>query len=247
MPKLKRHPANVENVLQVSHVSFAYDQRAVLTDVNLTIHRGDYLALVGSNGSGKTTLVKLILGLLKPTRGTITLFGEAQTQFNEWPRIGYVSQRATQFDTSFPVTVEQVVLMGRYARVGLLRHPSPEDRAKTRQALKQVELWPYRQRLIGDLSGGQQQRVFIARALASDPEVLFLDEPTVSVDERIKQEFYQLLKKLNEELHLTIILITHDIQTIAHEAMHIAYLDERLRFYDTVHEFFAAEPKARSV
>jgi zinc transport system ATP-binding protein len=234
------HPKNAENVLEIKHLSFNYGERQVLKDINLRVHRGDYLALVGSNGSGKTTLIKTILGLLRPGSGSVTLFGEESVGFKDATKIGYVSQRATQFDPNFPITVEQAVMMGRYARAGLFRRVSLADRKKTRAALKHVELWQYKDRLIGDLSGGQQQRIFIARALASDPEVLFLDEPTVSVDARVKQEFYELLRKLNQNLHLTIILITHDVETIAHEAMHIAYLqDGKLRFYDTASDFFA--------
>jgi zinc transport system ATP-binding protein len=210
-------------------VSFGYDGQDVLKNVNLQIHRGDYLGLVGSNGSGKSTLIKIILGLLKPDRGTVKLFGQEQSAFKEWSKIGYVAQRATQFDVNFPVTVQQVVMMGRYSRIGLLRRPTALDRKKTKTALEHVELWKYRNRLMGDLSGGQQQRVFIARALVSDPEILFLDEPTVSVDEQIKHDFYQLLRKLNDKLHLTIILITHDSETIAKEVTHMAFLDGRIK------------------
>ncbi len=223
------HVVPLQNVVEVKNVSFGYGDYQVLKNVSLDVHRGDYLGLVGSNGSGKTTLIKIILGLLKPLHGTIKLFGQDQSDFKDWSKIGYVAQHATQFDVNFPATVEQVVLMGRYARAGLFRRTTQHDREKTREALESVELWKFRNRLIGDLSGGQQQRVFIARALASNPEILFLDDPTVGVDEGIKREFYQLIKKLNEELNLTIILITHDSETIASEATHIVYLDSQIK------------------
>lgn len=209
----------------------------MLKNVSINVHRGDYLGIVGANGSGKTTLLKVMLGLLPLQRGSVKLFGQPIGEFKDWPKIGYISQRATQFDARFPVTVEQVVLMGRYARRGLFKRPTKEDRAKVKHALEQVELWQYRKRLIGNLSGGQQQRVFIARALASDPEVLFLDEPTVSVDEQVKTEFYRLLKRLNEKLNLTIILITHDSETIKHEAMHLAEIDTKLTFYSSAKDY----------
>ncbi len=168
-----------ENIIEVQNVSFSYNGHEVLKDINLAIHRGDYLGLVGGNGSGKTTLIKIILGLLKPTSGTIKLFGKNITDFKDWSKIGYVPQKATSFDVNFPATVREVVLMGRYGRRGLFHRVAQEDRDRAREALEQVEMWQHRDRLIGDLSGGQQQRVFIARALATEPEVIFLDEPTV--------------------------------------------------------------------
>lgn len=127
--------------------------------------------------------------------------------------------------------------MGRYARRGLFHPVTEEDREHVRQALTQVEMWEYRNRLIGDLSGGEQQRVFIARALANEPEIIFLDEPTVGVEKTIKEGFYALLRKLNADMHLTVILITHDIESVAHEAMHVACVDGTLFFHDSVESY----------
>jgi len=226
-----------KNIIEVRDVSFSYGATEVLKDINLTIHRGDYLAIVGGNGSGKTTLLKIILGLLKPSSGAIKLFGQEIGGFKDWPKVGYVPQKATSFDVNFPATVREVVLMGRYGRRGLFRGMTQEDEQKVAIALKQVEMEEYADRLIGDLSGGQQQRVFIARALAGDPEVVFLDEPTVGVETNIKDEFYHLLRKLNQELHLTVVLVTHDIESMAHEAMHVACIDHTLVFHNSVEGF----------
>jgi zinc transport system ATP-binding protein len=234
MPTVDHH----KNIIEVRNVSFDYDGNEVLKNINLTVHLGDYLGLVGGNGSGKTTLLKIILGILKPSSGEILLFGKKIDAFTDWPKIGYVPQKATSFDVNFPATVEEVVQMGRFGRRGLFHRLIAEDRRKTEKALKEVEMRPYRHRLIGDLSGGQQQRVFIARALATEPEVLFLDEPTVGVEKQIKDEFYALLKKLNEQLHLTIVLVTHDIESIAHEAMHVACMDHTLFYHDSVDAYF---------
>jgi zinc transport system ATP-binding protein len=227
-----------ENIIEVKGVSFSYDGRLVLKNINLTIHRGDYLGLIGGNGSGKTTLVKIILGLLKPAEGFVRLFGADAKDFTDWHKIGYVPQKAANFDANFPATAQEVVLMGRYGRRGLFHRVTNEDREKTRAALEQVEMWQQRNRLIGDLSGGQQQRVFIARALAGEPEVLFLDEPTVGVEKHIRDEFYALLRKLNTDLRLTVVLVTHDVDAIAHEAMHIACIDCTIFFHDSVDEYF---------
>jgi len=225
-------------------VSFAYDHTEVLKNINLNIHRGDYLGVVGANGSGKTTLLKIILGLLSPTSGSVKLFGEDAGSFRERQKIGYVPQKATNFDASFPATVGEVVLMGRYARRGLFHRITDADRDKAISALEQVEMSSYKDRLIGELSGGQQQRVFIARALATDPEIVFLDEPTTGVDQIVKDEFYALLNKLNQELHLTVVLITHDVEGLASGAMHIACIDHTLFFHDSLEEYLkTTKPK----
>lgn len=231
-----------ENIISVSDASFSYGENEVFKDIQLNVHRGDYLAIVGGNGSGKTTLLDTILGLRPLSSGSIALFGVALGDFKEWKRIGYVPQKVTNFDQNFPATVEEVALMGRFGRRGLFRNTTKEDRAKVEEALARVEMTEYKNRLIGELSGGQQQRVFIARALANDPEILFLDEPTVGIEAAVQEEFYALLKKLNEELSLTIVLVTHDIESIAHEAMHVAYMDKHgLMFHSSVDHFLKTE------
>ncbi|MDB5238091.1 MAG: abc transporter ATP-binding protein [Candidatus Kaiserbacteria bacterium] len=227
-----------ENIIEVSDISFSYGATQVLKDITLSIHRGDYLGIVGGNGAGKTSLLKIILGLLSPQKGKVLLFGQDIREFKDWSKIGYVPQKVTNFDPNFPATVREVVLMGRYGRRGLMHRVTEEDRTEARKALEQVEMWEYKDRQIGDLSGGQQQRVFIARALAGKPEVIFLDEPTVGVETHIKDEFYALLRKLNEDLHLTVVLITHDIESMAHEAMHIACIDHTIFFHDSIDAYF---------
>ena len=128
--------------------------------------------------------------------------------------------------------------MGRFGKRGLFHRINEVDREKAREALKNVDMWDHRHKLVGDLSGGEQQRIFIARALAGNPEVIFLDEPTVGVEKNIKDEFYKLLRKLNKELNLTVILVTHDIESMAHEAMHVACIDRTLVFHNSVDNFF---------
>ena len=229
---------HTKNIVEVQDVSFLYGEDEVLSDINLSIHKGDYLAIVGGNGSGKTTLLKVILGLLKPSSGTVRLFGKDIEDFCDWSKIGYVPQKATAFDRNFPATVEEVVLMGRYSIRGLFHHITEEDRRYAQKALEQVGMWDCRMRIVGDLSVGQQQRVFIARALAGNPEIIFLDEPTVGVEKKVKDEFYALLRKVNEELDLTVVLITHDIESMAHESMHIACIDRTLFFHESVDTYF---------
>lgn len=221
-----------KTIIAVENVSFAYGETLALDNVTLEVHSGDYVGVTGGNGAGKTTLVKLILGLLTPKSGTIKLFGESVESFKGWSQIGYVPQKAQSFDQRFPASVLEIVLMGRYGKKGLFRRIDSNDRAKALEALETVGMSEFKDRLIGDLSGGQQQRVFIARALAGEPSVLILDEPTVGVAVKIKDEFYALLDVLNKEKGITIILIAHDVANIAEHAMHVACLDCTM----TVHE-----------
>lgn len=225
-------------LVQLTDVSFGYGGDLVLDRVSFAVHRGEYLGLIGPNGSGKTTLLKLILGTLQPTgKGQIALFGVPLASFRERWRIGYVAQKAASFNSSFPATVEEVVLTGRAPRRGLFRLYTLEDRQAVREALQKVGMLPLKDRLIGRLSGGQQQRVFIARALVSRPELLILDEPTVGVDVKAEEEFYRLIRELREEMNLTVILVSHDIGAVAHEVTSLACLNRRLYYHGSPEDF----------
>ncbi len=225
------------NLIELKNVSFGFTAHdTVIRDVTLAVHRGDYLGIIGPNGGGKTTLLKVMLGLLKPTKGTVRLFGKDISKFHQWSKIGYVPQKASAFDPNFPVTVEEVVAMGTYARRGLFHRTTRADRSKVHQALEHVDMLEYRHRLAGDLSGGQQQRIFIARALAGDPEIILLDEPTVGVDVSTQEQFYHLLKKLNHELDLTLVLVSHELEVVARETTEIASINNTLVYYRTPEE-----------
>ncbi len=228
---------HTKNIIEVNDISFSYNKEKVLKNITLGIHQGDYLCLVGPNGAGKTTLLKIMLGLLSSETGSVKLFNQDIKDFKDWQRIGYVPQKATSFDINFPATVKEVVLMGRYAHAGLFHRMTEKDLELVKKSLEQVEMWEYRDRLIGDLSGGQQQRVFIARALVTEPEIIFLDEPTAGVDEKTQNEFYALLKKLNQEFSLTLVLISHDIERITKEVMHIACIDKTLVCHTSPEEY----------
>ena len=232
---------HTKNIIEVENVSFAYSGEEVLTDIMLSIHKGDYLGIIGPNGAGKSTLLRIILGLLKPTSGTVKLFGQDINRFKQWSRIGYVPQKAVSFETNFPVTVEEVVAMGRYGKRGLFKFPNKEDFQKVTQSLKQVEMLPFRRKQISDLSGGQQQRGFIARALVTEPEIIFLDEPTVGVDIKTQKQFYSLLRRLNQELDLTLLLVSHELDILAHEATELAYINRTLDYYGNPEEFLKGE------
>lgn len=205
-----------ENIVEIRNLGFSYGDKQVLKDINLEIHQGDYLGIVGPNGGGKTTLLKVILGLLKPTSGTVEI---------KHQKIGYVAQKATNFDTKFPITAGEVVGLG---------HAKPTD---MKWALEHVGMEELKDRLIGDLSGGQQQRIFIARALAQRPQIIFLDEPTAGVDAKSQKSFYILLQKLNKELGITLVLVSHDLDMIADEVTEIANINETLTYYGNPQKF----------
>ncbi len=205
-----------DTLVKISGVSFSYNGEPAVSDINLEIKRGEFLGIIGPNGSGKTTLLKLILRLLKPQQGSIQLFGQDMNQFKDWSKIGYVPQRAGSNVTSFPISVEEVVGM------------SGANEKAVMNALVEVEMVEHRKRLLRELSGGQQQRVFIARALATKPELLILDEPTVGVDVDSQAKFYQLLRDLNHNLSLTLALVSHDIDVVAHEVSEVACINCKL-------------------
>ena len=221
--------------IDVENVSFAYDDQPVLRNISMSIEAGEFLGLVGPNGSGKTTLLEIMLGLQTPDSGSVELFGTPATKFSEGTRLGYVSQHPTDADSMMPVTVREVVEMGRYPHAGLAPL-STEDERIIDDAIERVGLTAYAGRRISDLSGGQRQRTYIARALASEADLLALDEPTVGVDADVVEQFYDLLGDLNEE-GITVVLIEHDIGMVADYAGTMACLDGELYEHCKTDEF----------
>ncbi|MDR7072766.1 metal ABC transporter ATP-binding protein [Fictibacillus barbaricus] len=221
----------------VDDLSFHYGEKNVLEHVTMEIKQGSFLGLVGPNGSGKSTLIKCILGLQKPQHGSVHLFGEKINKFNNWDKVGYVSQKANSFNTAFPATAFEVVSMGLFGKVGLFRFLKSSDKQKVWSALKAVNMEEFAGRNIGELSGGQQQRIFIARALVSDPELLILDEPTVGVDAESSASFYKMLKQLHLEKKLTLVLVTHDIGVMTDYVTDVACLNKQIHFHGNTKEF----------
>ena len=198
-----------EEILKVENLCFDYSDASVLRDVSFSLHRGDFLGIIGANGAGKSTLIKIILTLLPMGSGKITLFGEDLSKFTEHCKIGYVAQKANSFNTSFPATVKEVVMANLYSRKGMFGRYGKEDMAKLEKALSQVGMEGFEDKMIGKLSGGQQQRIFIARALISEPELLLMDEPTVGVDAKSARQIMDIISGLNKQ-GMTIIMTNHD-------------------------------------
>lgn|SRR5690625_1062753 len=226
-----------QSVIRLENVSYAYEDKQVLKNINFTIDRGMFMGLVGPNGGGKTTLIKIILGLIKPDEGSIYLLDEPIEKFTDWNRIGFVSQKANTFNKGFPATVFEVVAMGLTAKIGYLRFMKKKHKEKVFEALEQVGMSDDAYKNIGNLSGGQQQRVFIARALVSEPQLLILDEPTVGIDYKNVEKFYDLLHHLNVHKNLTLLLVTHDTGTMTKHATNIACLNQTLHFHGNSEEY----------
>ena len=216
--------------VDIENLSFNYPGVRALIDVNLKIKTGDFACIVGPNGGGKTTLLKLMLGLLVPTCGTIKIAGERPSSVRS--KIGYVPQQTT-IDPSFPATVLDVVKTGCLGTsfdrwFGFF---GKKHREKAMHALEQVNMCEHANRHIAQLSGGQFKRVLIARALASEPEILLLDEPTASLDLKVGEHFYKLLKELNK--HLTIIMVSHDISFAASGVKSVVCVNKHVKIHPT--------------
>jgi len=229
------HAASGPAVVELHRVCVDREGERVLEDVDLVVHRGDFLGIIGPNGAGKTTLLRVILGLVRPSRGSVRLFGSDLRSFRGWSRVGYVPQRSMPYEGRLPATVREVVLSGRVGRVGMGRRFTKSDEEAAERALGIVGMERYRDRPVARLSAGQQQRVQIARALAKEPELLILDEPTVGVDVEAQEQFYGLLHRLNRE-GVTLVLVSHDIGVVAREVTRLACLNRRLFFHGSPQE-----------
>ncbi len=215
-----------EPVVELTNVSFAYNGLTILRHVNLVIQQGDFMAMIGPNGGGKTTLIKLMLGLLKPTIGTIRILNRPPEKASH--HIGYVPQN-THINPDFPISVLDVVLMGQLQPGNRRIRHSRQDRVVAHEALDRMGMGTHCHRRIGELSGGQRQRVLIARALVCEPEILLLDEPTAHIDTKGQTDLYRLLQTLNREM--TIVVVSHDLLLLSPHVKSVACVNSRLHYH----------------
>lgn len=214
------------DVIFLRHLWAGYDNDTVLEDINFTVKELDFVGIIGPNGGGKTTLLKVLLGLLKPQQGEVLIMGKPAHIGRKY--IGYVPQMV-ECDRAFPISVWDVVKMGRLGKRRLLQPYNKKDEEKVASALESVNLLHLKERPIGELSGGQRQRVYIARALATEPKILILDEPTASVDPQSRTNIYSLLKQLNDSI--TILLISHDVGAISTYVKTVGCLNRQLFYH----------------
>ncbi len=215
----------METVIRIENLYFKYDKRYVLENINIDIKKGEYIAFIGPNGGGKSTLAKLIAGLLKPTKGKVEIFDKPSFEVSN--KIGYVPQNIN-FNLDLPLTVFDVVLQGRLCKNRLFFNK--KDRKIAEEELERVDMADFKDRKIGELSGGQRQRVLIARALASRPEILILDEPTASVDPKGQKEIYKILEKLS----MTRIIISHDLNIFFEKIDRVVYVNKKVYIHESI-------------
>ncbi len=215
--------------VELSDVWVGYNGKWVLKSVFLDCRAGEILGIVGPNGAGKSTLLKVILGLIKPDRGSVALFGKKPGKEARLD-VGYLPQ-ISNAERTFPVTALDVVMMGIYSRIGLFRRPGRKEKETALDMLSMVHMSEHARRPFGVLSGGQQQRINIARALCSNPRLLVLDEPSTGVDSVAQEDFYLLLAKLRDEKGLSVIMVSHDIGVITSHADRVACLNIEVHYH----------------
>lgn len=231
-------------MITVEGVSVRYGDVVALHEVSLEVAAGRITGLIGMNGSGKSTLFKSIMGMVRPSQGTVSLDGDSPAVARKRATIGYVPQ-SEDVDWTFPVSVRDVVMMGRYARLGTTRRPGPADHAAVDDALARVELTEFADRQIGQLSGGQKKRAFVARGIAQNARILLLDEPFAGVDKRSEGTIVRLLRELAEEGQ-TILVSTHDLHALPSLADEAVLLLRRVLFHGSVHDALRPENLARA-
>ena len=217
------HPA-----LEIHGLTYAHGGVTILKDVDFMLKQGEYMAVIGPNGGGKTTLIKLILGILKPSKGSVEVFGKSTSDPEARADIGYVPQRISGSALEFPATVRELVESGRTPRRGILSAWTKADDEAVTHALETLGIAHLSRRVIGTLSGGERQRAFVARALAAEPRILVLDEPTVGVDAAAQESFRTFLMHANRDHGMTIVFVTHDVDFISRDVSSVLCLNHEI-------------------
>ncbi|TVR87296.1 MAG: metal ABC transporter ATP-binding protein [Spirochaetaceae bacterium] len=234
--------SNRELAIQISDLTVAYEETAVLWDIDVEVPVGTIMGIIGPNGSGKTTLIKSIMGIVEPSAGSVRVFGRPFREQRR--RVGYVPQR-TSVDWDFPTTVFDVVLMGTYGSLGWFRRPGAAERDAAHMALERVGMQDYLKRQISELSGGQQQRCFLARALVQEADIYLMDEPFQGVDARTEHAIVEILREMRSR-GKTVIVVHHDLQTVERYFDLITMLNVRVVAQGPVAEVFTEENLRRT-
>ena len=220
-------------IVRVENLCVVYNEVPVVEGVSFTVSAGDYIGLAGPNGAGKSSLVKALLGLTPLNGGKIELFGQELKSFSQWAKIAYLPQKH-RHNLLFPASVLEVVVSGL---AGMPHIPAETAKERARQLLQDLDMTETESKLFSRLSGGQQQRVLLARALIREPQLLILDEPTTALDPQVREKFFALLSKINQEKGTTIIMVTHDTADIGRYARSLFYLDAKLIFFGPFADF----------
>lgn len=225
------HPTeNDTPIIALEDVWVGYNNHSILEQIYLHIPAREIVSIVGPNGSGKTTLLKVIMGFKEIYQGQVRVFGRNPREIQQSGRIGYLPQVST-YDAKFPISVWDVVALSRHSKKKFWKGLSTRDKELIRSSLVKIDMYPQRNHHFGSLSGGQKQRVLIARALALEPELLILDEPSTGLDSVAQDSFYQLLKQLRDEQGLTILMVSHDIGSVSAVVDKIACIKKKIHFH----------------
>jgi len=228
-------------VIELEDVWASLAGHTVLEGITFSVREGMFLGVIGPNGAGKTTLIRVILGLVKLDQGTVRVMGMSPSELHhELHHIGYMPQTVL-FDPSFPVSVSDVVMMGRACCIGPLRFPSRSDRRAVAESIRLVGLDGLEKRPIGELSGGQQKRAFLARAICLETRILLLDEPTAGLDIESQERFMGLLTRLKEEMGLSVVFVSHDVRVLARFADEIIGINRTMHLHGNPREVLGSE------
>ena len=245
--KTKNKRVDVVNQLGKERIQKIYDLADVYRCDNISrvaddfikeakIEQGDFVAVIGPNGAGKSTLLRLLAGILKPAQGRIAIFGQDRENFTAWDKIGYVPQNPARQHRAFPISVREVVSLGRLSGGSMFQHYTHEDKAAVDDIIERFSLKELAHRKIGELSGGQQQRVYLARAMVRSPQLLLLDEPATGVDPDAKEELYTMLGEINRGQGVTIVMVSHDLELAVKVCKNALCLDHNICFWGDVHQ-----------
>ena len=224
-----------ENIIEARDLGFDYGEGWVFHKLNLDIPRGDFVAVIGANGAGKSTLMKMLAHAMPPTLGEIFYYGQPIEKFTAWHKVGYVPQNPAKMQRGFPISVEEVVSLGLLEPGRFTLRFNRHQQEAVEKVLADFRLNDLRHRKIGELSGGQQQRVFLARAMVKQPEILLLDEPATGIDTGSKVALYAMLKEINQNQGVTIVMISHDLELAAEAAKSALCINHGLCFRGDVH------------
>lgn len=217
-----------EPIIEVRNLTVARKGRTIIQDATFNIDEGSYTGVVGPNGGGKTTLMQAILGVLPSESGGIKIMGQPLEDFKEWSQIAFVSQNSINFDEKFPLTVRELVGLGRINRGNLGRPLKKEDWARVDEALNFMGIGKLANRRIGQLSSGQKQRVFVAKAIVRNPKILILDEPASGIDPEAQERFYMILANLNAKQGTTILIVSHDLAAVFCRMNHVMCINKQV-------------------
>ncbi|MEN6383875.1 MAG: metal ABC transporter ATP-binding protein [Phycisphaerales bacterium] len=225
------------SIIKINNLSISYNSHEAIKDVSFEVGQGDFIAIVGPNGAGKTTLIKAIFGLVGIKSGSIELFDMPSKRFTNWGKIGYLPQQFSAINPLFPATAEEVIELGLLSQKKNPKSITHKDKKKVDEIAEKLKIGNLKKRMLSELSGGQQQKVFLARCLVSKPQLLIFDEPSTALDPDSRDSFFELIKQLNKQENIAVLLVTHDAGFVGKYAEKLLYVDKKIVYFGKFSEF----------